>query len=249
MSEYQEGLTAPPFHPSCRCCTAPYFADMEGLGERFTRDAETGERYKVPRDMTYEQWKKSFVTFDPENTLPTPTAGGTINTWDSWKKISGDHTIAADLAATNPNYVKGGNYRMNCGYCTTAYEMRRRGFDVEANPVNTLYVTDWKAMFDGFVPIQARSRKKSSLVGEISHIAQSWGDGARGTIFVQWENRRIGHFFSIEVINGSVMFVDPQNGNADAVDYFKLVRPSSVIFGRLDNLVPTDNVIKACKLR
>ncbi len=57
MSEYQEGLTAPPFHPWCRCCTAPYFADMEGLGERFARDAVTGERYKVPRDMTYEQWK------------------------------------------------------------------------------------------------------------------------------------------------------------------------------------------------
>ena len=57
MSEYQEGLTAPPFHPWCRCCTAPYFADMEGLGERFARDTETGKGYKVPGDMTFEQWK------------------------------------------------------------------------------------------------------------------------------------------------------------------------------------------------
>ncbi len=59
MSAYQPGLTANPFHPWCRCCTAPYFADMEGVGERYARDIETGKAYAVPRDMTYEQWKAS----------------------------------------------------------------------------------------------------------------------------------------------------------------------------------------------
>lgn len=57
LSNYQVGLTAPPFHPWCRCCTCPYFEDMEGLGERFARDAVTRERFTVPRSMTYEQWK------------------------------------------------------------------------------------------------------------------------------------------------------------------------------------------------
>lgn len=57
MSEYIVGSTAPPFHPWCRCCTAPFFADMEGLGERYARDAVTDERFKVPKDMTYKQWK------------------------------------------------------------------------------------------------------------------------------------------------------------------------------------------------
>ena len=57
MSEYQVGLTAPPFHPWCRCCTCPYFEDMVGLGERYARDAVTGEHYKVPGNMTFEEWK------------------------------------------------------------------------------------------------------------------------------------------------------------------------------------------------
>jgi len=57
MSEYQVGLTAPPFHPWCRCCTAPYFEDMEGIGERFARDVVTGESYTVPGSMTYAEWK------------------------------------------------------------------------------------------------------------------------------------------------------------------------------------------------
>lgn len=57
MSDYRPGATAPPFHPWCRCCTAPYFDDMDGVGERYARDVKTGERYKLPKDTTYKQWK------------------------------------------------------------------------------------------------------------------------------------------------------------------------------------------------
>lgn len=57
MSDYRPGSTAPPFHPWCRCCTAPYFEDMDGVGERYARDAKTNERYKLPKDTTYKQWK------------------------------------------------------------------------------------------------------------------------------------------------------------------------------------------------
>lgn len=57
MSEFKEGSTAPPFHPWCRCCTAPYFDDMESLGERFARDVKTGDSYMLPDNTTYQQWK------------------------------------------------------------------------------------------------------------------------------------------------------------------------------------------------
>lgn len=54
MSEYQVGVTAPPFHPWCRGCTAPYFADMDG-GYRVARNEE-GKVYEVPADMNYQTW-------------------------------------------------------------------------------------------------------------------------------------------------------------------------------------------------
>lgn len=57
MSDYRPGSTAPPFHPWCRCCTALYFDDMDGVGERYARDAKTDERYKLPKDTTYNEWK------------------------------------------------------------------------------------------------------------------------------------------------------------------------------------------------
>ena len=84
MSEYQVGATAPPFHPWCRCCTAPYFEDMEGMGERYSRDPVTGERKMVPGNMTYKEWAKQFVVDETkinqnqQNPLTTPANGGTM---------------------------------------------------------------------------------------------------------------------------------------------------------------------------
>lgn len=73
MSEYEVGLTAPPFHPWCRCCTCPYFEDMEGIGERWTRN-EDGGTQKVPADMTFERWKKRFVSQEPSTSNPHTSA-------------------------------------------------------------------------------------------------------------------------------------------------------------------------------
>lgn len=61
MKEYQEGVTAPPFHPNCRCVASPYFDDaFSSTGERVARDEE-GNTYDVPANMTYEQWKEQHV--------------------------------------------------------------------------------------------------------------------------------------------------------------------------------------------
>ena len=62
MSEYVVGSTVPPFHPWCRGTPAPYFEDLEGVGDRFARDAG-GKAYDVPKDMTYEEWaEKQRIT-------------------------------------------------------------------------------------------------------------------------------------------------------------------------------------------
>lgn len=58
--DMQPGITVPPFHPNCRCTTAPVdeFGDDEDT--RVARN-EDGETYEVPADMTFEEWKKQFV--------------------------------------------------------------------------------------------------------------------------------------------------------------------------------------------
>lgn len=58
MTEYQVGVTAPPFHCWCRTVTVPSFED--NIGSRAARD-ENGKTYYVPDSMKYEDWKKTFV--------------------------------------------------------------------------------------------------------------------------------------------------------------------------------------------
>jgi SPP1 gp7 family putative phage head morphogenesis protein len=60
MSEYEAGVTAPPFHVRCRTTTAPYFDD-EINATRAARDPETGKTVQVPGDMKYPEWKEKFL--------------------------------------------------------------------------------------------------------------------------------------------------------------------------------------------
>ncbi len=54
----QPGVTAPPFHPNCRCTTKPYDEDVEKFAARVARDAKTGEKFEMPAGTTYADWKK-----------------------------------------------------------------------------------------------------------------------------------------------------------------------------------------------
>ena len=52
-----------------------------------------------------------------------------------FNRIEGKHTWEYDLAKVNPNYAtKERQWRENCQGCVSAYEARRRGYDVEALP-------------------------------------------------------------------------------------------------------------------
>lgn len=64
MSQWEVGVTAPPFHVWCRSTTVPFFDDeFDNVGERAAR-GEDGKTYYVPADMTYKEWQKSFVEGD-----------------------------------------------------------------------------------------------------------------------------------------------------------------------------------------
>ena len=46
MSDFKPGTTAPPMHPNCRSCTAPYFGDEEDIG-RAARGLDDGKTFHV----------------------------------------------------------------------------------------------------------------------------------------------------------------------------------------------------------
>lgn len=131
-----------------------------------------------------------------------------------------------DIAAVNHNgaYDELGR-GTNCLYCTTAYEMRRRGYDVQAQQ-------DWvggirgdmpDAMFEGaktemLYDISGRSLNDSTRIADSAYGTQllmqtveAQGEGARGYIGVEW-NGGGGHSMAYEVVNGKMHLIDCQTG-------------------------------------
>lgn len=94
MKEYEVGMTAPPFHPNCRCTTIPYFDDeFSAVEQRAARDPGTGKTVYVPADMKYQEWEKKYVSKDQQ----------TIN-HPEMLKLQGNVT-SADRDRFNHEYV------------------------------------------------------------------------------------------------------------------------------------------------
>lgn len=105
MSDYKVGLTAPPFHVNCRTTTAPYFEDMQGIGDRAARDEVTGKTYTVPRDMKYGEWKKQFVK---TSDFKTDTKSGIIKSLDvdDFNMIAETKEIAPEVSNVISETIK-----------------------------------------------------------------------------------------------------------------------------------------------
>lgn len=87
MKDYEPGVTAPPFHVWCRSCTVPYFSENYGqIGKRAARE-EDGKTYYVPADMTYSEWKESFVNGGDKSELQDVSSGAIINT-NNWAGLN-----------------------------------------------------------------------------------------------------------------------------------------------------------------
>ena len=121
-----------------------------------------------------------------------------------------------DMAACNPKYSKGGVYKNNCISCALAYDLRRRGYDVESAPIDTTGANN------GSLPVQLGFYKGEKLetfevpkdpdaaMKQFVNQILKYGDGSRGMLRIRWKNGD-GHAAVWEVDNGSVIVRDPQN--------------------------------------
>lgn len=99
LSDMKIGTNAPPLHPHCRSCTAPYFNDAEDL-ERTAR-SEDGKPYKVPADMSYKEWKEKYVPNSSEKSVQPSNKNVIINT----------AKLGVGSPECNLDYIKSEEYR------------------------------------------------------------------------------------------------------------------------------------------
>ena len=89
ISQYEPGVTVPPFHPNCRGTTAPAI-DPKYAGERAARNAD-GDVYYVPANMKYADWVQTFVDNGSKDGLTLATIGSIIKNTVSMVKSEGSN--------------------------------------------------------------------------------------------------------------------------------------------------------------
>ena len=133
----------------------------------------------------------------------------------------------ADGHKVNPHYGEGQQYSINCQTCTLAYELRRRGFNIEAmgNPNDEVWsilgasdteltmknVFGDKVPFDMYKPLGFREPLKYRKKHFSSFIEKATKEDGRYELRLRWSEES-GHVVCLERRKGMLIWYDPQSG-------------------------------------
>jgi hypothetical protein len=139
-----------------------------------------------------------------------------------------------DLWKVNPNFNQSQpSFSVNCSHCVQAYELRRRGFDVEARAMPEAFHAKGGPPLKYMEETWGRKFTAGTRADLENAFAQ---DGSRGAVAVRMRNGG-GHLFTVENIGGRVRFLDSQNGIVDVDYHFNNAHPiNPVRFLRWDDL-------------
>lgn len=143
-------------------------------------------------------------------------------------RIAGPHTPDEDQAAVNPKYNSNDfGYKTNCGHCSIAYDMRRRGLDVKAKRATDFRGLRVKDVFScytdpktGTSPTTGVSMKNDMLyryspkqkTDVINSLVRQLSDSKRtaGIAYFKWAGTLGGHFVNWEIKNSKLTIRDSQ---------------------------------------
>lgn len=194
------------------------------------------------------------VDFDYEFTddmeVDTSEDGDVASIPASWDKVEQVGEVDGDVKAVNPQYdaTSENEWSNNCQRCAPAYEMRRRGYDVGAEPSIENGYDDLKYCPEAVWEDPEVQAATGSGKQDIEQKMSEWGDGSRAEIVTYWKEGG-GHAFSAEQVDGETRFVDAQTGDMDASWYFDRNVDGSTRFWRTDDIEPSDRIMDCCKER
>lgn len=169
------------------------------------------------------------------------------------KKKTSKTTPEEDAKQVNPG--SGAGKVNNCMNCTATYEMRRRGYDVQARRsgkgMSTGKYSEWfenvqyNQVTGNRKPGESRKYWVTKTYEALTREIEKLPEGARGFCAFQYENMRNGHTVSWEIKDGSVIFYDGQSGNTKTDTVFSFSN-QNYTWARLDNLKIKPGITDAC---
>lgn len=177
-------------------------------------------------------------------------------------KKTTDMTADEDQKAVNPRYnPEEPYYSENCAYCSATWDLRRRGYDVEAQMCTSAYDTNMEEIASWYgatlEDIVGISQDSISAYGTkmcedtMKSILSAEGEGSYGNFMIHWNNGG-GHSVVWTVENGNVMIRDTQLNTVDTYeDYMNKYRDylNSYYYLRTDNREITPAILEVARRR
>ena len=165
------------------------------------------------------------------------------------------------LSGTNPNYDKAREYQINCQRCVPTYEMRRRGYDVEAlgnlrgsvklgnlEKMKELWSLEDKDILRNYIEIKRGENItiKDADFGNVLDFIEDSDIGSRFQISWWWSKNRTGHTVVAENTRKGAIFIDPQIGKTFTTEQFwRLDKNKRKMFlFRIDNRKINEDMLK-----
>ena len=126
-----------------------------------------------------------------------------------FKKINEKHSYIQDIKNVNPNYNSGvEKWKNNCALCAITYDMRRRGFDVTANPSENGRTIEKIA---DFYNVKVSDFNHFSNSNDFKKEIESEPTGSRG--FINCNSGITGeyHVLSYEKTKNDILIIDSQS--------------------------------------
>lgn len=168
--------------------------------------------------------------------------------------------IDTALKTVNPNFPE---QHKNCQRCVVAYELQRRGYDVEAMPFDGNYPSifslfKYPERSDRFKYVINKdyideskgykiNRSPKATANTVKGYMLDWGNNSRATLVVEWRGTKTSHIINVENVNGDVWLIDAQCGRKTTKieEYLKETKCAEIELCRTDNLIfQNENEIK-----
>ena len=182
----------------------------------------------------------------------------TPKSFSELKKIDKEQSNDDHQKTINPDFDRTIYDRaMNCTFCSSAYDLRKRGYDVEANPISMCeaYTIDdirsWyknaKVVSQQDVVLETDPNKAASDAKRLEVSLKKNGEGSRGHLILYWPDGG-GHDVIWEVENNEVVIRDCQSGEVN--NTMSILEPAiDYEYIRTDNLEPTEEILRTVRNR
>lgn len=215
------------------------FSSIFGKKEKSEEDPEEDpQMYNLPKSPYWDDPKtpedpQNFPVYTTEFEDQSGRSNQTLDLdfdyvdyYDGFAIKDRPMSAVEDAAKVNPNYNPRSDdgYSNNCAWCSYVYDLRRRGYDVQApyefglcgSEIASLYkdtsVKDYKS--PKYYPDDGYSSTKN-----LFKDLESEGNGARGILSVAWTTGG-GHAMAWEVIGGKAYVIDAQTNDVMDLDAF-----------------------------